>query len=46
MRTRVSIILTGLTLVAACASPPQGQYPSLAPRAAESIDPRVPVVIR
>ena len=31
-----------LTLVAGCAKP--GNYPSLAPRAAEAIDPRVPIV--
>ena len=31
-----------LTLVAGCAKP--GDYPSLAPRAAEAIDPRVPIV--
>ena len=43
MRTRVSIALPGLALLAAC-STPVGQYPSLAPRAGENIDPRVPVV--
>ena len=42
MRTRVSILIPAMGLVAAC-SAPSGPYPSLAPRAAEAIDPRVPI---
>lgn len=41
MRTRLLVILAPIAL-AAC-STPQGPVPSLAPRAAETIDPRVPV---
>src|SRR4051794_29042252 len=33
-----------LTTLAACSAAPGGPYPSLQPRAAEAIDPRVPVV--
>ena len=40
---RTPLILTILLLLAACSSP-GGPYPSLQPRAAEAIDPRVPVV--
>jgi hypothetical protein len=43
MRTRVSTAFLGLALLSAC-STQGGPYPSLAPRAAENIDPRVPVV--
>ena len=38
-----AIALSALFAVGACAAP-QGPTPTLAPRAAESIDPRVPVV--
>jgi hypothetical protein len=41
MRTRTTLFAVAMTL-GAC-STPQGQYPSLAPRAAEAVDPRVPV---
>ena len=40
MRTRIAV--SALVLVGACSTPP-GSYPSLAPRAAEAIDPRVPI---
>ena len=43
MRTRVSIVLPALAFLFAC-STPGGQYPSLAPRTGEDIDPRVPIV--
>ncbi len=39
---RVSILIPAMGLLAAC-SAPSGAYPSLAPRAAEAIDPRVPI---
>jgi len=42
MRTRVSLVIALVGLVGAC-STPQGPYPSLAPRAAEAVDPRVPI---
>jgi len=42
MRTRIIALITLVTL-SACSSTPRGNYPSLAPRAAEAIDPRVPV---
>ena len=42
MRTRTSLACLMIGLLAAC-STPQGPVPSLAPRAAEAIDPRVPV---
>ncbi|NUT01607.1 MAG: hypothetical protein HOP96_11590 [Sphingomonas sp.] len=42
MRTRNSIMLGALGLLGAC-STPAGNPPSLAPRAAEAIDPRVPI---
>ena len=35
--------MLAITLVAACASPTIGPEPSLAPRAAEAIDPRLPI---
>ena len=37
------IALIALGTVSACSSTPRGNYPSLAPRAAETTDPRVPV---
>ena len=37
------IALTVLGTLSACSSTPRGNYPSLAPRAAEAVDPRVPV---
>jgi hypothetical protein len=37
------LVLIPIPLLAACALPGAGPEPSLAPRAAESIDPRVPV---
>ena len=43
MRTRISLVIAPLCLVAACSTPPEGPTPSLAPRAAEAIDPRIPV---
>jgi hypothetical protein len=42
MRTRLVIALLIVSAVGACSSP-GGPYPSLQPRAAEAIDPRVPV---
>ena len=42
MRMRVSILIPAVGLIAAC-STYSGPYPSLAPRAAEAIDPRVPL---
>jgi hypothetical protein len=42
MRTRVPLALATIAALAAC-STPQSTAPSLAPRAAEAIDPRVPV---
>jgi hypothetical protein len=42
MRTRASLAIAAIGLLFAC-STPQQQAPSLAPRAAEAIDPRVPV---
>jgi hypothetical protein len=42
MRTRVHLAFATILSVGAC-SPPQAVAPSLAPRAAEAIDPRVPV---
>lgn len=43
MRMCAPLLLLGFAILAGC-STPGGQYPSLAPRAAEAIDPRVPVV--
>lgn len=37
------IALTVLGTLSACSSTPRGNYPSLAPRAGEAVDPRVPV---
>ncbi|NUT00260.1 MAG: hypothetical protein HOP96_04740 [Sphingomonas sp.] len=42
MSRRVFAIVVPLSALAACSSP-KGPYPTLAPRAAEVIDPRVPV---
>ena len=42
MRIRVSLTLAATGLAAGCATPP-GNPPSLAPRAAAVIDPRVPI---
>ena len=42
MSQRVLALLLSVSALAACSSP-AGPYPSLAPRAAEAIDPRVPV---
>lgn len=42
MRTRSSPVFAAIGSLAAC-STPQGPTPSLAPRAAEAVDPRVPV---
>ena len=42
MRTGISLAIALIGLLGACSSP-QGPYPSLAPRAAEAIDPRVPI---
>lgn len=42
MRTCNQIAVSALMLVSACSTPPS-TYPSLAPRAAEAIDPRVPI---
>ena len=42
MRTRAAYIFATIGSLAAC-STPQGPAPSLAPRTAEAIDPRVPV---
>jgi hypothetical protein len=42
MRIRISLAIALPGLLGAC-SAPQGPYPSLAPRAAEAIDPRVPI---
>jgi len=43
MRTRFSLLIASLGLVSACSTPPEGPTPSLAPRAAEAIDPRIPI---
>ena len=42
MRMRLLIGLSAIALAGGCASPPHN-VPSLAPRAAEAIDPRVPI---
>ena len=42
MRIGISIAIALLGTLSACSAPP-GPYPSLAPRAAEAIDPRVPL---
>ncbi len=42
MRIRISLALSAMALAAGCAAP-AGNPPSLAPRAAEAIDPRVPI---
>ena len=42
MRTRISLAIVSLGLLGAC-STPVGPAPSLAPRTAEAIDPRVPI---
>ena len=42
MRIRISLALSATALAAGCAAP-AGNPPSLAPRAAEAIDPRVPI---
>jgi hypothetical protein len=42
MRTGISLAIALSGLLGAC-SAPSGEYPSLAPRAAEAIDPRVPI---
>jgi len=42
MRTRRSLVFATIGILAACSTPP-GPVPSLAPRAAEAVDPRVPV---
>ena len=43
MRTRLSLVIVTLGLASGCATPPAANTPSLAPRAAEAIDPRVPI---
>ena len=43
MRTRISLVIVMFGLCAACSTPPEGPTPSLAPRAAEAIDPRIPI---
>ena len=43
MRTRLSLVIVMLGLMSGCATPPAVNAPSLAPRAAEAIDPRVPI---
>ena len=40
---RCALPLLVLTLASACSAPNTGQEPSLAPRAAEAIDPRLPI---
>ena len=42
MRMRATLVFAAIGSLFACSTPP-GQAPSLAPRAAEAIDPRVPV---
>ena len=42
MRTRILLSLETIGLLSACSTPP-GNYPSLAPRPQEAIDPRVPI---
>ena len=42
MRIRISLAMVATALAAGCAAP-SGNAPSLAPRAAEAIDPRVPI---
>jgi hypothetical protein len=44
MSQRVLALLLPVSALAACSSP-TGPYPSLAPRAAEAIDPRVPIAV-
>lgn len=43
MRSRISLIFMPLGLVGACTTPAEVPTPSLAPRAAEAIDPRIPI---
>ena len=45
MRTRLLFVASPLGLLAACSTPPPAGAPSLAPRAAEAIDPRVPIPV-
>ena len=42
MRMRLLLVLSAIALAEGCAAPPHN-VPSLAPRAAEGIDPRVPI---
>ena len=42
MRTGIFLALLALGLLSACSTPP-GNYPSLAPRPQEAIDPRIPI---
>ena len=42
MRTRIFFALPVVGLLSACSTPP-GNYPSLAPRPQEAVDPRVPI---
>lgn len=42
MRTRISLVVAFFGLLSACSTPP-GNYPSLAPRPQEAIDPRIPI---
>jgi hypothetical protein len=42
MRTGISIALLAMGPLSACSTPP-GNYPSLAPRPQEAIDPRIPI---
>ncbi len=40
---RSLLLLLPMSIVAGCSTPPPGAEPSLAPRAAEAIDPRLPI---
>jgi hypothetical protein len=43
MRTRIFLVAATVGFLSACATPPPDNFPSLAPRPQEAIDPRVPI---